>query len=98
MQTSTASGSTNSHTNGKTLVDLEKLAQEHTAGSMNSLDEFAKYWNEFDGIARGLVETKVISKVERDLLFWNNLSRAGGRVERPTFELSEIQLSCCTPT
>ncbi|KAF5352336.1 hypothetical protein D9756_006303 [Leucocoprinus leucothites] len=76
MQSPNASGSSNSHTTKKTIADLEKITRDYAAGSIDSLDEFAKYWNEFDGVARGLVEAKIISKAERDLYFWIGLPYA----------------------
>ncbi|KAF7784905.1 hypothetical protein Agabi119p4_1070 [Agaricus bisporus var. burnettii] len=57
----------------KSISDLEKFTQDRAAGSLLSLDEFAKYWNDFDAIARILLENKLMNKAERDLYFWTGL-------------------------
>jgi hypothetical protein len=62
-----------------TISDLEKFTQDRAAGSLLSLDEFAKYWNDFDAIARVLLERKLINKAERDLYFWTGLPFAARR-------------------
>ena len=76
MQSSHASSSTNSHITDKALADLEKLTREYAIGTLDTLDGFAKYWNEFDHIARKLMELKIINKAERDLYFWIGLPYA----------------------
>jgi len=76
MQSSHASSGTSSNattTTTKTLVDLEKLTREYSSATLNHLDAFAKYWNEFDHIARALIEANIINKAERDLYFWIGL-------------------------
>jgi len=74
MQSSHPSSGTSSHTTTtKTLADLEKLTREHSSATLNHLDGFAKYWNEFDRIARTLIEANIINKAERDLYFWIGL-------------------------
>ncbi|KAJ3574440.1 hypothetical protein NP233_g1772 [Leucocoprinus birnbaumii] len=76
MPPSDVSGTTDSHPANKALSDLEKLSRDHCSGPMGNLDEFAKYWNDFDNIARGLVDAKAISRAERDFLFWSGLPHA----------------------
>ena len=74
MQSSHPSSGTSPHTTAtKTLADLEKLTREYSSATLNHLDGFAKYWNEFDRIARTLIEANIINKAERDLYFWIGL-------------------------
>lgn len=60
----------------KSIADLEKFVREHAVGSLQTLDDFAKYWNDFDAIARNLLENKLINKAERDLYFWTGIPHA----------------------
>jgi len=74
MQSSHPSSGPSPHTTAtKTLADLEKLTHEYSSATLNHLDGFAKYWNEFDRIARTLIEANIINKAERDLYFWIGL-------------------------
>ncbi|KAF9449711.1 hypothetical protein P691DRAFT_790576 [Macrolepiota fuliginosa MF-IS2] len=57
----------------KSVADLEKFSRERVSVPLHTLDDFAKYWNTFDGIARRLIDSKIITKAERDLYFWTGL-------------------------
>jgi hypothetical protein len=76
MQSPQVSGSASSHSTNRSIAELEKLIRESASGSFDALDDFAKYWNEFDAVARNLIEAKIISKAERDLYFWTGIPYA----------------------